>query len=643
MSLLSKIEGPQDVKNMSIFMLKQLAEEVRVEMINTVSKNGGHLAPNLGVVELTLALHKVFHTPQDKIIWDVGHQCYIHKLVTGRRRNFNSLRKHGGISGFPNPKESEHDAFITGHSSTSLSVALGMAISRDIKGNNNSVVAVIGDGAMTGGMAFEAMNNAGHLQQKMIVILNDNEMSIAKNVGGMSRYLTRLRTDPKYSRGKEELENIMKKIPGIGNKVFKAADRIKDSLKYLLVHGMLFEELGFTYLGPIDGHSMEDMVEVMTKAKDIPGPVLIHTITKKGKGYPPAEKNPGLFHGIGPFDIETGIPYKSSNIPSYTQIAGSTLCVLAEADQSIVAITAAMTGGTGLSEFAERFPKRFFDVGIAEQHAVTMAAAMATEDLKPVVVVYSTFLQRAYDQVIHDLCLQNLPVTLLLDRSGLVGDDGPTHHGLFDLAFLGQIPNMAIMAPKDENELQHMINTAVKLAGPAAVRYPRGAGVGCSMDEQLLSLPFGKSQVLKEGNDLAIFAVGAMVEIAEKAADQLSKLNISAAVINVRYVKPIDRDMVINYGRETGSLITLEEGILEGGFGSRLLRIINDSGLEDIEVKTMGIPDQFIEHGNRDILLQEYGLTVEKTVNNALELMEKKSKAKSLEAIMVSGGKGFVR
>ncbi len=622
MNLLPKIKDPKDINNLTLSQLKDLAEEIREELIATVSQNGGHLAPNLGVVELTLALHRVFQTPQDKIIWDVGHQCYVHKLLTGRYENFSSLRKHGGISGFPSPGESEHDAFITGHSSTSLSIALGMAIARDLKGEKHSVTAVIGDGAMTGGMAFEAMNNACLLKKNIIVILNDNEMSIAKNVGGLSRYLTRLRTDPKYFRGKEEIESIMKKIPAIGPTMLKAADRLKDSLKYLVVQGILFEELGFVYLGPIDGHNIEDMMDIMKKAKGINSPVLIHVITKKGKGYLPAEKMPGKFHGIGPFNVKTGDPFKTSDSLSYTEVAGKTLCELSEKSTSIIAITAAMTGGTGLSQFAMKYPDRFFDVGIAEQHAVTMAAAMATQGLKPVVAVYSTFLQRAYDQVLHDVCLQNLPVTFLLDRSGLVGDDGPTHHGVFDLAYLGQMPNMAIMSPKDENELRHMINTAINHDGPIAVRYPRGAGIGCALEEQLQSLPFGEGQLIRDGSDITIVTVGTMLQTAEKAADYLAKYNISTALINARFVKPIDKSLISKYAKRTKKIITIEEGVLEGGFGRKVLAEINSLGIENIQVLNMGIPDRFIEHGNKDLLLAEYRLTTEHIVANAFSMLK---------------------
>ncbi|MFZ5644071.1 MAG: 1-deoxy-D-xylulose-5-phosphate synthase [Bacillota bacterium] len=638
MSLLSDINGPSDIKKLPIPRLYELASEIRKEIIETVSQNGGHLAPNLGVVELTIALHRVFESPGDKIVWDVGHQCYIHKIITGRRESFASLRQHGGISGFPRPDECEHDAFVAGHSSTSISVAIGMAIARDLKGQKHSVTAVIGDGAMTGGMAFEALNHAGHLQKDLIVILNDNEMSIAKNVGGMARYLSRLRTDPMYSRGKEEAEQLLKKIPAIGPTVLKAVERLKDSFKYLVVPGMFFEELGFVYLGPIDGHNIQDMVRVFNQARAMGGPVLIHVITKKGKGYSHAEKNPGKFHGIGPFDLETGIPKGKTTAPSYTEVFGKTMVRLAEQDRSILAITAAMTGGTGLTEFSKRFPERFFDVGIAEQHAVTMAAAMASNNLKPVVAVYSTFLQRAYDQAVHDVCMQGLPVTFAIDRGGLVGEDGPTHHGVFDLSYLSQIPNMVVMAPKDENELGHMLKTAIYYNGPTAVRYPRGEGRGCIKDDNLVNLPIGKSEVLIDGNEIAIFAVGAMVEIAERAAEALTRQGISVALINARFVKPIDIDCVLKYVSKTQRIITIEENIIAGGFGSRVLEAISDLGIGGVKVKIMGLPDSFIEHGERKLLLAKYGLTVDEVIINAFNLLNLRHFQNPRRRTRLSGG-----
>lgn len=456
---LKKINSPKDVQSLGYSQLNKLAEEIRRLIIDTVAKNGGHLAPSLGVVELTLGLYKAFHTPPDKILWDVGHQSYAHKIITGRREEFCTLRQFGGLSGFLCPKESKYDFFKTGHSSTSISAALGMAVARDLNGEKHKIVTVIGDGALTGGMAFEALNNAGHLKKDLIVVLNDNEMSIAQNVGALSGYLARLRTDPMYTRGKEELEQLMRKIP-VGTALLRLGLRLRDSLKYLVVPGMIFEEMGFIYLGPVDGHDIKKIASVLQRAKNIKGPVLVHVLTKKGKGYQPAEKNPGRFHGVGPFDQASGKVYKGSNIPSYTDIFGRTMIRLAQKHENIVAITAAMTGGTGLTNFARLYPRRFFDVGIAEQHGVTMAAGLAAGGYRPVVAIYSTFLQRAYDQILHDVCLQKLPVTFAIDRAGIVGQDGPTHHGLFDFSYLRPLPNMVIMAPKDENELQHMLATA---------------------------------------------------------------------------------------------------------------------------------------------------------------------------------------
>lgn len=638
MSLLKDINGPSDIRRMHVAQLYELAAELRKKIIDTVARNGGHLAPNLGVVELTLALHKVFKTPEDKIVWDVGHQCYVHKLITGRLDTFDSLRKYGGLSGFPRPDESEHDSFVAGHSSTSISVAMGMAIARDILGEKHSVTAVIGDGAMTGGMAFEAMNHAGHLQKDIIVVLNDNEMSIAKNVGGMARYLSRMRTDPKYSKGKEEAEQLLKKIPSIGPTVLKAVERLKDSLKYLVVPGMLFEELGFVYLGPIDGHNIQDMVNILNQAKAMGGPVLVHVITKKGKGYAHAEKNPGRFHGIGPFDLETGLPKGKAQHPTYTEIFGKTMVELAGTDPAVLAITAAMTGGTGLTEFAGKFPDRFFDVGIAEQHAVTMAAAMAAKNLKPVVAVYSTFLQRAYDQIVHDVCLQGLPVTFAIDRGGLVGEDGPTHHGVFDLSYLGQIPNITIMAPRNENELRNMLKTAVECDGPVAVRYPRSEGTGTPLDKEITTLPVGKAEILRDGSDLAIFAVGAMADLALTAAEALKDYGVSAAVVNARFVKPLDAECILSYVSKTGRIITIEENVLSGGFGSKVLELLNSSGIGGVKVSTLGLPDSFIEHGDRAFLLSKYGLNLDELIICALNLMNLRHFQNPKKISRLSGG-----
>lgn len=630
--LLKQINSPRDIRLLTYPQLQQLAGEIRQLLIETVAQTGGHLAPSLGIVELTLGLHKVFDSPVDKIVWDVGHQSYSHKIITGRRDAFGTLRQFGGISGFPRPAESVHDAFGTGHSSTSISAALGLAVARDLKSESYSVAAVIGDGAMTGGMAFEALNYAGHLKKDLIVILNDNEMSIAQNVGAMSGYLARLRTDPMYSRGKEELEQIMRKIP-IGSALLRLGERVKDSLKYLVVPGMLFEEMGFVYLGPVDGHDIKAISNVLLRAKAMKGPVLIHILTKKGKGYRPAENNPDRFHGVGPFDKVSGEVIKGSKDPSYTDIFGRTMIKLAGENDRIVAVTAAMTSGTGLTNFAKLYPKRFFDVGIAEQHAVTMAAAMASGGYQPVVAIYSTFLQRAFDQVLHDVCIQNLPVTFAVDRSGVVGEDGATHHGLFDFAYLRLIPNMVVMAPKDENELQHMLATAVSHPGPASVRYPRGAGCGCKIDDDCKILPLGRAEVLRKGPDVTLLAVGSMVRLAGEAAGILAGRGIEATVINARFVKPLDEECIIHYARTTGRLYTIEEHVLSCGFGSAVLELLSARGIRDVRVQCLGIPDAFVEHGSPALLKARYGLTVEQIVRAVLEKAAGRSRSRRLAVV----------
>ncbi len=627
--LLDQVHSPRDIRSMTITQLNDLAREIRREIISTVSKTGGHLAPSLGVVELTLAIHLVFNSPIDKIIWDVGHQSYVHKLVAGRRDEFGTLRQFGGLSGFPRPCESIHDAFGTGHSSTSISAGLGMAVARDLRGEKHSVVAVIGDGAMTGGMAFEALNHAGHLKKDLIVILNDNEMSIAHNVGAMSGYLTRLRTDPAYSRGKEEIEQLLRKIP-VGPTLLRLGERLKDSLKYLMMPGIIFEEMGFIYLGPVDGHDIKSLVSILRHAKAANGPVLIHVLTKKGKGYRPAEDNPDKFHGVGAFDVGSGRILKKSDVPSYTDIFGRTIIKLAKKNEKLLAVTAAMTSGTGLTNFARLYPGRFFDVGIAEQHAVTLSAGLAVGGYHPVVAIYSTFLQRAYDQILHDVCLQNLPVTFAIDRAGIVGEDGATHHGLFDFAYLRPIPNIVVMAPKDENELQHMLNTAVNHPGPIAVRYPRGAGTGCGLDEDLKTIPIGRAEVLREGADLTLLAVGSMVSLAEKAAASLLSLGINATVINARFVKPLDESCILHYATQTGRLFTLEEHVLQGGFGSAVLELLSAKGLDCVKVHCIGIPDNFVEHGKRDLLMARYGLTVEQVVRTVVEKLVHKKRPRKL-------------
>lgn len=610
--LLQKINSPADLKMLTLEEIKLLAGEIRQLIIDVVSKNGGHLAPNLGVVELTLALHKVFTTPKDKIIWDVGHQSYIHKILTGRKEIFPTLRQYHGMSGFPKRKESEHDAFGTGHSSTSISAALGMAVARDLKGEDNNVIAVIGDGSMTGGMAFEALNNAGDLHKKMIVILNDNEMSISKNVGAMSQYLCDLRTGETYNKIKRDVEGWLKGLD-FGSDVLSAIERLKGSVKYLMVPSSVFEELGFKYLGPIDGHDLNKLLEVLEAAKHVNGPVLVHVITKKGKGYKPAETSPNKFHGTGPFEIATGKKISDPAAPiAYTEMFGKTLTELAAENEKIVAITAAMPDGTGLNKFAEQYPQRFFDVGIAEQHAVTAAAGMAAEGLKPVVAVYSTFLQRAYDSVLHDICMQNLPVTLCLDRAGIVGDDGYTHHGVFDYAYLRSMPQMTIMAPKDENELRHMLNTALSFDGPITIRYPRGSGVGVDCSEALQQLSIGKGEVLREGEGVCLLAIGSMVAVALQAVDVLAEQGIKAGVINLRFAKPLDEELLVQAAKKYSKLVTLEEGVVAGGVGSAVLELLNNKGLlQTTQVLNLGIPDEFVPHGDKKYLFRDIGLDLD--------------------------------
>lgn len=609
MKLLEVSKEPSIIRKMSNQELEMLAREIRAELVNTVSKTGGHLAPNLGVVELTLALHSVFELPKDKIIWDVGHQSYVHKMLTGRLEKMHTLRQFGGLSGFPKREESTYDAFNTGHSSTSISAALGLALSRDIRGESHHVIAVIGDGSLTGGMAFEAMNHAGHMKTNMIVVLNDNEMSINSSVGGLAAYLSRMRTEPMYSRGKEELESLLNRLPRVGPRVLKIIDRIKDSFKYLVVPGMLFEELGFTYFGPIEGHNISRLKEVLHYARNTRGPVLIHAITTKGKGYRYAEENPGLFHGIGPFDPENGKPAGESTRPSYSSVFGAEMVRQGEKEARLVAITAAMPEGTGLVPFARRYPRRFFDVGIAEQHALTMAAGMAAAGLKPVIAIYSTFLQRCIDQAIHDIAAMKLPVVLAIDRAGIVGEDGETHQGLFDLTLLRCVPNMVVMAPKDEQELRHMLVTAIQHDGPAALRYPRGSGEGVHLTGPAQALPLGKGEVLRQGEDAAIFALGPITYQALKAADELNKQGINAAVINARFVKPLDQDLLSYWADRTGRILTVEEHVLAGGFGSAVMEALREMGREKTIVRSLGVRDQFITHGKPSLLKERLGLS----------------------------------
>jgi 1-deoxy-D-xylulose-5-phosphate synthase len=620
--LLDHIRSPADLKALKKEQLPLLAAEIREEIIRTVSRTGGHLASNLGVVELTIALHYVFNSPNDRLMWDVGHQTYAHKLLTGRRSRFKTLRQFGGLSGFPKREESPHDCFDAGHSSTSISSALGMAVARSLKGEKQRVIAIIGDGSMTGGLAFEGLNQAGHLGKDLIVVLNDNEMFISSNVGALASYLSRVMTGQFVNRFRGELKAFLQTLPGIGESMYKIAKQAEESFKGFLTPGLLFEELGFRYIGPIEGHRLDHLLETFSNVGKMDGPILVHVLTNKGKGYSPAESDPARFHGVGSFHIETGRPHeKGDGPPTYSEVFGRTLVRLAERDEKIIAITAAMEDGTGLRGYATRFPERFFDIGIAEQHAVTFAAGLALEGFKPVVAIYSTFLQRAYDQVQQDVCLQNLPVIFALDRGGIVGSDGPTHHGLFDFSYLRQLPNMVVMAPKDENELQHMIKTAVGWRTPIAFRYPRGAGYGVRMDRELRTLEVGKGEILLEGDDVLILAIGSTVYPSVEAAQGLLKGGIGASVINCRFLKPLDGELICTMAEKVGKVLTVEENVLDGGFGSAVLEIFQENGLSWVNVKRMGIPDRFVEHGSQEALRGMYGIDTEGIAKGARELI----------------------
>ncbi len=623
------IQNPKFLKQMSTEQLVQLSEQIRQFLIEKLSKTGGHIGPNLGVVELTIALHKAFDSPKDKLIWDVGHQSYVHKILTGRANQFDTLRQYKGLCGFPKRSESEHDVWETGHSSTSLSAAMGMAIARDLKGTDEYIVPIIGDGALTGGMALEALNHIGHEKKDIIVILNDNEMSIAPNVGALHNVLGRLRTAGKYHWVKDELEMLLKKIPAVGGKLAATAERVKDSIKYLLVSGVFFEELGFTYFGPVDGHNFEDLFENLHYAKKTKGPVLVHVITKKGKGYHPAESDKvGTWHGTGPYKIETGDFIQSKqSAPSWSALVSETVRKLARKDPRIVAITPAMPVGSKLEGFASEFPDRMYDVGIAEQHATTMAAGLATQGMKPFLAIYSTFLQRAYDQVVHDICRQNLNVFFGIDRAGLVGADGETHQGVFDIAFLRHIPNIVLMMPKDENEGQHMVYTAIQYDdGPIAMRFPRGNGLGVPMDKQLKNIPIGTWEVLREGTDAAILTFGTTIPMALQAAERLANEGISVQVVNARFIKPLDESMLHTLLQQNMPLLTIEEAVLQGGFGSAVLEFAHDHGYYGAIIDRMGIPDRFIEHGGVSQLLEEIGLTTEHVMERIYLLTPKKRK-----------------
>lgn len=623
--VLEKIQKENDIKKLEAEELDLLAQEIREFLIEKISKTGGHLASNLGVVELTMALHLVFDLPEDKLIWDVGHQAYTHKLLTGRREGFDELRKFGGMSGFPKRGESPCDAFDTGHSSTSISAGLGLVAARNMQNENYSVVSIIGDGSMTGGMAYEALNNAARQKGNFIIVLNDNNMSISENVGAMSRYLDGLRTAEAYTELKRGVEDTLKKIPGRGEKIVYQIRKTKSGIKQLIVPGMFFEDMGITYLGPVDGHDLKKLIKVLREAKRLDRPVLVHVLTKKGKGYLPAEENPSKFHGTGPFEIETGAAITTSDKDSYTDVFSKVICDIGKSNRKVVTITAAMADGTGLSRFAKYFPQRFFDVGIAEEHALTFAAGLAAGGMKPVVALYSSFLQRAYDQAIHDICMQNLPVMIAVDRAGLVGNDGETHQGVFDLSFLSMIPNMTVMAPKNRWELADMVRFCVDYDAPVALRYPRGTAYE-GLKEFRAPIEYGKSELLYEEESIAILFVGHMSELAESVRTELKDMGYSCSLVNARFIKPLDTEMIEQLSREHRLLVTIEENVLSGGYGARVLDYVSKEKLP-VHVCRIGLPDAFIEQGNIDLLRRENGLEksaiVKKIINEYAEMIEK--------------------
>ena len=604
--ILNRVDNVKDLKKLNIKEKEKLAEELREKILNIVSENGGHLASNLGVVELTIALHSVFNTPRDSIIWDVGHQTYVHKILTGRKNQMETLRKLNGIAGFPKSTESEFDCFNTGHSSTSISVALGMARANKLEDRKNKVIAVIGDGALTGGMAQEALNDAGSSNADVTVILNDNEMSISKNVGGMTYFLSKLRTKRLYTKTNVKIKNVILKIPHVGEHIVRIIQKIKRGIKQIFIPKMYYEDLGFTYLGPVDGHDIEKLESVLRTSKAISGPVLIHVITKKGKGYKIAEENPDKFHSTGSFDITTGKPKKEKKM-DYSKAFGDKLIELAKKDEKVVAVSAAMIDGTGLKEFKKEFPNRIFDVGIAEQHALGMAAGMAKKGYKPVISIYSSFYQRAYDQVIHDICIQNLPVVMCVDRAGIVGNDGETHQGLFDMAFFSLVPNITIMAPKNFEELGKMLEFAVNLNSPVVIRYPRG-GEGETKFDECEDIKLGRAEIIKEGTDLTIVAIGKMVERAVEVSDLLKEQNVDCEVINARFLKPLDSYTIERSIRKTRSVITIEDGILRGGLGTSVIELINECKIDGVHAKCYGYDDTFVQHGSVEELEKLHGL-----------------------------------
>lgn len=630
MSLLEQIKSPEDLRKISPDRLEELAKEIRERIVSVIAKNGGHLASNLGVVDLTIALHRTFDVKEDKIIWDVGHQCYTHKILTGRLDKFDSIRQSDGLCGFPRISESSFDSFGTGHACTAISAALGIALARDFKGETFRVIAVVGDGALTGGMAFEALNHAGHLRKNLIVVFNDNEMSISPTVGGFLQRIDRLRTSQRYNRFRQDIADLAARVGPLATQL---ARRIDDTARTFFVNGMLFESLGFRYFGPVDGHDIYGLIDTFNRVKNIRGPVIVHVVTQKGKGYDFAEENPTKFHSASPFDASTGQSLGNKKV-SYTDVFSNALLRLADEDERVVAITAAMPDGTGLIKFMEKYPDRCFDVGIAEQHAVTMAAGLALQGMKPVVAIYSTFMQRAYDQIVHDVCLQNLPVTFVLDRAGLVGADGPTHHGTFSYAYLRHIPNMVVMAPKDEAELQDMLKTAIDYNGPVAFCYPRASGVGVQLPQEFVSLPIGKAELLRDGKDVLILAIGSMVCPAVEAAEILARDGVSAAVVNARFIKPLDGDLIVLLILQIGKVITVEEHTLSCGFGSAVTEMLTqEKRMSGIQIEHIGIPDKFIDHGDREYLLRMNGLTPEGIARSALQSLGREVNARKTSKI----------
>jgi 1-deoxy-D-xylulose-5-phosphate synthase len=628
-SVLMRIEGPEDVRGLSIGELETLSEEIRDLIIETVSKTGGHLASSLGVVELTLALLKVFAPPEDRIVFDVGHQAYTYKILTGRRDVFHTLRAKGGISGFPKRSESPCDCFDVGHAGNAISAAAGMAQARCMNRRSHKVIAVVGDGSLTCGVSYEGLNQAGAAKKDLIIILNDNEMSISPNVGAMAAYLNRIMTGQVVTRFRREVKAFLMSFPGnVGKSMYGLAKQFEEAFKGFITPGGLFEDLGFKYVGPIDGHRIKHLVDTLTNVKRFQEPVLVHCVTRKGKGYKPAEEHPSRFHGLGPFDRDTGVAVKSKGAPSFTEVFGKAVLELADEDPRVVAVTAAMEHGTGLHEFAVRHPQRFFDVGIAEQHGVVFAAGLAREGLRPVTAIYSSFLQRGFDHIVHDVCMQGFPVLFAVDRAGIVGEDGPTHHGVFDIPYLRQIPNLTFMAPSDKNEMLGMLRIALSLNGPSAIRYPRGECPGETLQRRSEPLPVGKGRIVIEGRDLLILALGPMLRLAVRAAALLADEGIKACVADPRFIKPLDRDLILRKALETGYVLTVEEGVLAGGFGSATLELLADEGVKGVQVTRMGVPDMFVEHGPRDELLEDLGLTVEGIAEQARRLIEGRAPSK---------------